>query len=139
MRKVRFPHAPHDFPFGAVSPSNSGMVETVERRPSVNRTFILWALLWLTSSCAWLALLTLEWLTHGHLSCPLEPGTSPHGTSSWSWLPPGQVCTWEITVDADTYTVTDGPPIARLGIAALLLLWSASILTLGSRREPPGR
>lgn len=115
------------------------MVETVERRPSVNRPFILWAVLWLTVSCAWIALLTLEWLTHGPVSCPLEPGTSLYGTSSWSWLPPGRVCTWEITVDAGTYTVTDEPPIARLGIAALLLLWGASILTLVSRREPPGR
>lgn len=108
--------------------------ENMKRNPSITPAFIFWLGLWATASLAWIAVLALEWFTHGSTSCPLVPGTSFFGTSSWSWWPPGQVCVWELPVYGETYTVTQEPPTARLGILALLLLWGASILTLGSRR-----
>ncbi|GHC80017.1 hypothetical protein GCM10007079_18680 [Nocardiopsis terrae] len=97
--------------------------------------FVLWAAPWILVTLAWFVLLGFEWYISGPSSCPLEDGTSLYGTSAWSWFPPGQVCVWEVTVGGEPYTVTERPPVARLGILAVLLLWGVSVLTLVLRRR----
>jgi len=92
-----------------------------------------WAALWLLACCAWIARIGLEWYLSGSVLCMLE-GSSFIGESSWSWLPPGQVCTWEVTAAGQSFTITEEPPTERLVVPVLLLLWGVSVATLGLRR-----
>ncbi|GLU49893.1 hypothetical protein [Nocardiopsis ansamitocini] len=88
---------------------------------------------WLAATALWLGLLVAEWATSGPTSCDLSPGSSVFGTVSWSWLPPGRTCTWVLGLDSGPVTVVHGPPTARLGTAAVLALWGASLVLLGRR------
>ncbi|MGI5121512.1 hypothetical protein ACQEU5_18550 [Marinactinospora thermotolerans] len=45
------------------------------------------------------------------------------------------MCSWEVVVGDETYTITEEPPLSRLGMVITLLLWGASSMTLGLRRK----
>lgn len=109
-------------------------VHKTDRRSSTSPWFIGWVVLWLIATASWIALLGLEWYTSGPLACPLTPDSSLYGTADWSWFPPGHVCSWEVTAAGDTFTITEEPPVARLGVLILLSLWGASLVTLGRLR-----
>lgn len=86
---------------------------------------------WVLALLVWGVFLGVEWYFSGPVSCALGSGSSVYGTAAWSWLPPGRTCTW----DLQGVTHTDGPPVARLGMLLLFVLWGVSLLLLRPGKE----
>lgn len=91
--------------------------------------------LWIGALLIWVGLLAAEWYLSGPTACALDPASSLYGTSQWSWLPPGRTCTWQLALADRTYTHTDDPPTARLGVLLLFALWGASLVLFRRRRK----
>ncbi|MBE2997721.1 hypothetical protein IDM40_03215 [Nocardiopsis sp. HNM0947] len=104
-------------------------MRTLQAHTPARAAVLGWATLWLLSCCGWILLIGLGRYSSGPTQCAFD-GTSFFGESSWSWLPPGQVCTWEVTAGGQSHTVTDAPSAARLAVPVLLLLWGATVATL---------
>jgi hypothetical protein len=76
-----------------------------------------------------------------------DSGAPIQGTPSWSWLPPGVSCDFEIRTTDGIVEFREDPPLARTGIVVVLLLWGATIAAVAavpsiassqSRRPPAG-
>lgn len=106
------------------------------RRAAPTRRTIGW-LLWGTVAVGLAAVLVVEAVLLGPTSCELAAGLSIYGDASWSWLPPGVACHWELELAAGApIVVTSGPSWARIGMLLLLAGWAAA---LGQRTAGGGR
>ena len=97
------------------------------RRTAVDRGTVSW-LVWSAAVAVPVGVLVVEALLLGPTACELAAGSSVYGDATWSWLPPGVACRWELEVGGDTSTVvTSGPSWARVGMLLLLVGWGAAI------------
>ncbi len=84
-----------------------------------------WRLLSWAAALSWLGLLLigLAWaaliLLLGDMYC--DRGRSNYGELSWSWLPPGPVCTW--TEKSDGYAGSAGPTWVMSTWLVVLAVW----------------
>src|SRR4051812_1200405 len=97
--------------------------------PNVRRIVVLTLVVWAVCALAWIGAVASEQV----LPCPeFTPGSSDSGSSHWQWFPPGAKCTYAVYEadspnDGPVTTVhhVDSPPVARIGILAVLILWPA--------------
>ena len=105
----------------------------VTRRLALTRGTIGW-LVWGVVVAALVGVLVVEASLLGPTSCELAAGSSIYGDASWSWLPPGVACRWELDLGAGTpIVVAAGPSWARIGMVVLLAGWAAAL-----RHRPAG-
>ena len=91
---------------------------------------VLWTSIgvWSVATIGWIGLLTVERVLMGPVGCNYQGESSFYGEATWSWVPPGEVCTYELSIDGQRVEVVEDPPPSRIGIAAVLVLWGASNL-----------
>jgi hypothetical protein len=105
----------------------------VKGRHALTRGTIGW-LVWGALAAALVGTLVVEAMLLGPTSCELAAGSSIYGEASWSWLPPGVACRWELELGGDVpVVVTSGPSWARMGMALVLAGWAAAL-----RHRPAG-
>jgi hypothetical protein len=61
------------------------------------------------------------------------------GEASWSWLPPGVSCTWQVELNGREVEVVEDPSVARLGTMVVFALWGATTAALGGVILPRDR
>lgn len=77
------------------------------------------------STFLWLVSIIGSFIYHRFISLGCTTSSdSVFGHSEWSWLPPGQVCHWDL---ASGLTATTGPSYISLLIPLILALWGFSI------------
>jgi hypothetical protein len=96
------------------------------RRTAFDRGIVGW-LVWSAAAAALVGVLVVEALLLGPTSCELAAGSSIYGDATWSWLPPGVACRWELEVGGDTTVITSAPSWARVGMLLLLAGWGAAL------------
>lgn len=96
------------------------------------RSTVGW-LAWGVAMAALVGFLVVEAMLLGPTSCELAAGSSIYGDASWSWLPPGVACRWELEVGGVPTVLTSGPSWARVGMVLLLAGWAAAL-----RQRPAG-
>jgi hypothetical protein len=86
---------------------------------------------WVVAALGWITLIAGEGALMSLTSCEYPAGDSIYGEASWSWFPPGVRCTWQLELNGRQVEVVESPSVARLGTAAVLVLWGASTAALG--------
>jgi hypothetical protein len=78
---------------------------------------------WVVATLGWITLIAGEGALMSLTSCEYPAGDSIYGEASWSWFPPGVRCTWQLELNGRQVEVVESPSVARLGTAAVLVLW----------------
>ena len=102
---------------------------------SEDRRHLLSWLLWSFALGAWSILIAVESVFTTTSACELAPGSSIYGEASWTWMPPGRVCEWTLSIGGSSVSVVSEPPVARLGILVVLIVWAGTIFWVRSTGE----